>query len=120
MVEAGTTKVSLIGLIAAHVIQRFPGRTPPMRIFLHLVDGIGEHDITVEVHDLAEDQKIFRAKGRRISFPARLASRLLFFSMPPLPVFHPGKYDVVVLGNGQEIERQQFRALASENEEEAK
>jgi hypothetical protein len=116
MVEAGTTKVTLIGLIAAHVMQQFPGRTPLMRTFLYLVDGIGEYDITVEVHDLADDRIIFRAKGRRISFPDRLASRLLFFSIPPLPILHPGRYDVVVLGNGKEIERQQFRALPVKKE----
>jgi hypothetical protein len=40
--------------------------------------------------------------------------------MPALPIAHPGKYDVIVLGNGKEIDRQQFRARTLSGEGETK
>ena len=110
MIEAGTKKVSLLGLIRTLTIADFPGQSERMRIFLQLVEGIGEYDIRVEVHDLAEDRIIFRARAPRVSFPNRLDVRQLSFLIPALPLHHPGKYDVIVFGNGMEIDRQQFHA----------
>ena len=120
MREAGTAKISLLGLISSHTLAKFPGRTPLMRMFLHLVNGTGIYELVVELHDLAEDRVVFRAKGHRISFPDRLTARIVFFSIPPLLLPHAGRYDVVVFGNGNEIDRQQFSALASQNEGEIK
>jgi hypothetical protein len=109
-VDAGTGKVSLIGLIRTLTLAEFPGRSERMKLFLQLVDGIGEYGLTVEVHDLAEGRVIARLKGPRISFLSRPATHQLFLTMPALPIPQPGKYDVIVLGNGTEIDRQQFRA----------
>src|SRR5438128_1094636 len=74
MREEGTRKVSLIRLVNVQELAEFPGRTKPMRIFLHLVDGIGDYDTTIEIHDLAEDHIIARGKGRKIHFSDRLLS----------------------------------------------
>jgi hypothetical protein len=109
-VEAGTGKVSLIGLVRTLAMTEFPGRSERMKLFLQLVDGIGEYSLTVEIHDLAEGRVIARMKGPRISFLSRPATHQLFLTMPALPIPHPGRYDVIVLGNGAEIDRQQFRA----------
>jgi hypothetical protein len=106
----GTGKASLIGLIRTLTMTEFPGRSEPMKLFLQLVDGIGEYRLTIEVHDLAEGRVIARLKGPRISFLSRPATHQLFLTMPALPIPHPGRYDVIVLGNGAEIDRQQFRA----------
>jgi hypothetical protein len=112
VVESGSGKMSLIGLIGSLSLPAFPARTKPMRLFLHLVAGIGDYDITVQVHDLAEDRVVFKAKALRISFPDRLMPRKLIFSMPGLPITHAGRYDVIVFGNGKEIDRQQIRITA--------
>jgi hypothetical protein len=116
MVEAHTAKVSLIGIVTKQVLSVFPGRTEPMRIFLHLVDGIGDYQLTVEVHDLAEDRIIARQKGPRISFPNRPGAIQVFFKLSALPIPHPDKYDVLVLADGIEIERQQVRVRVPDEE----
>ncbi len=112
--EEGTRKVSLMGLINSQTLASFPGRTKPMRLFLHLVDGIGEYDTSVEFHDLAEDRIIARGKGRPIRFHSRLDPVQEFFVLPPLLIPHAGKYDVVVFANGQEV--YQFQLTNPEEE----
>lgn len=110
MIEAGTNKVSLVNLIRTLTIEEFPCQSERMRIFLQLVEGIGEYDLRVEVHDLSEDRVIFRARAPRVIFSNRLDVRQLSFLIPALPLQHPGKYDVIVFGNGMEINRQQLNA----------
>ncbi len=105
-----------MGVISAQTMANFPGRTKPMRLFLHLVDGIGEYDISVEIHDLAENRIIARGKGRPIRFRDRLEPVQSVFVLPPLPIPHAGSYYVVVFGNGQEIDRHQFRVTKSAEE----
>ncbi len=109
VLDAGTRQVSLIGLINKQVLTALPGRTLPMKVFLHLVDGIGEYQMFVHVLDLAEDRVIAKAKRRPINFPDRPYAIQYYFGLPPLPIKHAGRYDVIVLGNGSEIERQQIR-----------
>jgi hypothetical protein len=116
--EEGTGRVSLIGLIRTLTMAAFPGRSNRMKLFLQLVDGIGEYDIRIEVHDLSQDGVIARMWGPTISFPRRPFSHQLSLQLPTLPIPHPGRYDVVVLGNGKEIDRQQFRAQLARNIEE--
>jgi hypothetical protein len=113
LTELGTGRISLIGLIGTLSMPAFPTRTKPMKLFLHLVDGIGDYDITVEVHDLAEDRVVLKTRVVRISFADRLMPRKLIFSVPGLPITHAGRYDVIVFGNGKEIDRQQIRATAT-------
>lgn len=112
MVEAHTAKVSLIGLVTKQVLVSFPGQTEPMRMFLHLVDGIGEYQLTVEVTDLAEDVVIMRKPGPKISFPKRPGAMHLYFTIQALPITHQGRYDVIVMANGRELDRQQIRIKA--------
>ena len=119
VVDADTRRISVVGLINSCVVAAFPGHTVRMRVFLQLVDGIGDYRITVEVHDLAEDRVVYRARGPKISFPDRLARGQFHFSIPSLPILHPGKYEVIVLGNGKEIDRQQFRAKRSQSQGES-
>jgi hypothetical protein len=118
--EAGTGKVSLIGLIRTLTMTEFPGRSERIKVFLQLVDGIGEYDIRIEVHDLSQGGVIAKMQGPRISFMSRPATLQLFLLMPALPIPHPGKYDVIVLGNETEIDRQQFRARLPGEEGESK
>jgi hypothetical protein len=92
-------------------------RTKARHKSLNLVDGIGDYDLSVEFHDLAEDRVTVKSKVAQVSFPERLSPRRLIYSIPGLPIPHPGRYDVIVLGNGREIERQQIIvALSSAGE----
>lgn len=86
-----------------------------MRVFLQLIDGIGRYDLTLEIQDLAEQHTIARGVGPRIAFPDRVTPLQLRLQIPALPLKHPGRYDVIVFADGQEIDRQQFVAVAEED-----
>src|ERR1051325_339286 len=119
MIEAGTGKISLIALIGTIAFPSFPAQTRPMKLFLHLVDGIGDYDITIEVHDLSdlsEGEIVKKTNAVRVSFPERLASRKLIFSVRSLSLPHAGRYDVIVLGKGRGIERLPIIAVAANSE----
>lgn len=111
IIEKDTEKVSIINIFNGFLLSEFPGKTGPAAAFVQMIDGIGRYDITVEVHDLKENKVIARAGGMNIAFPeTRLGTVNFMINIPPIPLQHPGAYDVVVLADGQEIERQKFHA----------
>jgi hypothetical protein len=115
--RSGYWEDELDRLIGTLSVPAFPAWTKPMKLFLHLVDGIGAYRITVEVHDLAEDRVVIKTKAVTVSFPDRLMPRKLIFSIPALPIAHAGGNDVIVFGNGNEIDRQQIKTAAAESGE---
>lgn len=114
IIEAGTGKVSIIGAFARFNLQEFPGFTSPFTAFAQLADGIGRYEIQVEIHDLREDKVLARSAKLVIKFAERLTRINICLPVPPLPLAHPGNYDVVFFANGQEIDRQQFSAASQE------
>lgn len=108
IIEEGTGLISIIGVFDGFTFKEFPGKTREAELYLQLVDGVGEYEITVEVQDLQQNIVIARATGITVGFPERLQRRTLIIPMPLLTLQHPGAYDVVVFANGQEIDRQQF------------
>ena len=110
IIEAGTGKISLIGLFDAFIVASVPGTTAPCTVFLHLTDGVADHEyqITIELHDLSDGTVIAKAGGPKVQWKDRFAKLNLFIPVPPLRVQHEGKYDFVVLANKQEIDRQTF------------
>ena len=113
IIEAVTGRISLIGIFDGLVVLQVPGVTGPFTAYLHLTDGIANHeyDITVELHDLSNDTIIARATGPRVRWGDRLSRLNLLIPVPPLQVQHAGAYDFVVLANRQEIDRQQFGVI---------
>lgn len=111
IVEAATGKVSVIGIFGGWVFPHFPHSTPSFTVFLQLTDGIGKYAISMEVHDLQSDQIIAQAPIKEIEFRDRKKKVSLPFSVSSLPIPQVGRYDFIVLANGQEIDRQQFQAI---------
>lgn len=110
IIEAGTGKVSLIGLFDGFVVPQAPGVIRPFTVYLHLTDGIAghEYEITVEIHDLSNDTVVARATGPKVRWGDRLSRLNLLIPVPPMHVQHAGAYDFVVFANQQEIDRQKF------------
>ena len=100
------------------MLAQFPGRIRRCTAFLQLVDGIGSYDVTVEIHDLQKDVVIARSPSIQIQFEERPNRVNLLIPIPALQLEHIGAYDVLVLGNGQELERQQFFADSRERPDE--
>jgi hypothetical protein len=110
IVEAGTGKVSLIGIFDRFAVTEFPSPIRQFTAFLQLTEGIGKYRITVEVHDLRDDEILARAAIVQIDFQDRAGKANLMIPVPPLLLKHAGGYDFVVLADDQEIDRQQFGA----------
>ncbi len=110
IIEAGTGKVSLIGLFEKFTLSELPGQIVPFTVYLQLTDGIAQHDyeISVELHDLNNDTIIARASGPKVKWGDRLSRINLFMPVKALRVRHAGAYDFVVFADKQEIDRQRF------------
>ncbi|MEX2287515.1 MAG: hypothetical protein WD648_10535 [Planctomycetaceae bacterium] len=106
IVEAGTGKVSIIGVFGQFTVLQLPGRLSPFTVFLQLIEGVGRYDIVVEFQDLRDNMVMARADGLAITFPARLMTMNVILPVPPVPVVHSGEYEIVVFANAQEIDRQ--------------
>ncbi len=111
IVEAVTGKISIIGIFDNWHVAQFPHPIRPFMAFLQLTDGIGKYAVSVDVHDLQADQVIAQARIAEIDFPERISKVNLMIPVPSLLLQHAGRYDFVVLADGQEIDRQQFQAI---------
>ena len=108
IVEAGTESVTLIGIINGVDVDEFPASLPPITTYLHLVDGIGSYEIHMEMQDLNSGEVIASSLVAAIEFPERPGLIELIIPISFLPIEHAGVYDIVVLANEQEIERQKL------------
>ena len=109
IIEAGTGKVSIIGVFDGFMLPKLPFLSRPCMVFVQLADGIGSHAVEVEVHDLTNGTVIARGAVRKeINWPERPSKHNLLIPLPPLPITHTGGYDLVIFARGQEIDRQKF------------
>ncbi len=109
IVEAGTGKISVIGVFDRFVLSEVPGVLRPFTVFVQLTNGVGRYEFSVEIHDLREDTVLARSPTVWAEWKDRLATVNLLIPVPPMQVQHLGAYDLVLLANGEEIDRQQFR-----------
>jgi len=117
ILEAGTGKISLIGVFRRFGLMRVPGSTRPFHAFIQLTNAQGVYDVVVEVRDLATDDVIAEASGADIEITDRLDVCNIIIPAPPLPIQNEGNYDFIVFANNEEIDRQQFKAIVLTPEE---
>ena len=110
LIEAGTGKPTLIGVFDGFWCQQFPGLAQPFTVFVQLIEGIGQYDVSLEVHDLQQDQLVAKTAVSQIRFVDRLHRINLTFPIVGLPIGHAGTYDFRVLANRQLLEQQTFTA----------
>lgn len=70
-----------------------------------------EYDIVVEIWDLSRNETVARAVGLAIEVPGPLIRANVIIPVPPMRFQHVGVYDLVMLANGLEIDRQQFQVV---------
>ena len=119
IIEARSHHVSLINIFDTFQVPKFPGSTPPFKLFMQLVNGVGAYDITVEVRDLLEDKIVARAQICKLAFVDREAKANVNLTVPAIPMSHPGVYEFVVFADEQEIDRQRFIASSPEGKDDA-
>ena len=108
IIEAGSGRISLIDLLTGFVVEA--NMTGPFSIYLQLIEGISEYEynVTVELHDLLEGSVVGASAGTKLTWNDRLRRINLLIPIRSLTIQHPGFYDLVVLANKQEIDRQKF------------
>jgi hypothetical protein len=111
IVEAGTGKHSLIGVFDGFWLRQFPGFVQPFTVFLQLIEGIGDYEVVLQVHDLQHDALVAETPVTSIHFGDRLNRIKLRFPIVGLPLAHPGKYEFRVLANRELLEQQSFVSL---------
>jgi hypothetical protein len=109
--DPGTGTTDLSGVFDTVFTRRLPRATPPFTAFANLTDGHGDYRLAVEVYDLADGALVGRADGPLVSFPDRFSRQNHFIRLPPLTLPHAGRYDFVLLADGQEVKRQTFRVV---------
>jgi len=113
IIEVGTGNVSIISVVDHFTVPTIPGTLRPFTVYMHLTDGVEghEYEFTVELRDLSNDTVMAKGPGYRLRWGETLSRLNLLFPVPPLPVAHAGTYDLVVMANQQEIDRQKFGVM---------
>jgi Family of unknown function (DUF6941) len=106
LVEEVTGRMSLIGIMDYVQIDEFPAEFPRCQVFLQITNGLGVYNVTIEIHDLSDNSVIYRLGDVPVEMPDRLARVSMIIRVPRVEIPHPGEFDVVVLANEEEIERQ--------------
>jgi len=117
IVEAVTGKISIVNMFNSFVVGKYPSATRRFSVFLQLTDCRNESQVTIEVHDLREDEVVARSPAMTVQSPEKLYVVNVIIPCPPIGVHHGGAYDLVVFADGQEIDRQQFHVRSSEDNE---
>jgi hypothetical protein len=115
-IDADTGQADIFGVFGELALQTFPNSIPPFIVFLQLTNGFGKYRLIVEVQDLHDGQLLAKTEGL-VDFTEKLVTKNFVISVSLLFLARPGVYDVVVLADGQEIDRQQFVAIMKELED---
>lgn len=108
IVEAETRRVTLVNIFNTCHVEVYPTHIRPATLFVKLIGGLGHYELQTQVLDLREDKVIADSPPMSVRFPDKLGFVDVTVGIPSLPIEHPGLYDIVLLANGQEIDRIQF------------
>jgi hypothetical protein len=104
-----TQKSSIIGMFDTFVLRQIPGETEVCAVFLRLTNVIGHQAISAEIHDSAAGLVLFRSSPARIRGHERRGAGEIALRLSPLRFDRAGTYDMVVLAEGEEIGRAEFK-----------
>jgi hypothetical protein len=114
--ESATGNVSILGVFDRFRVNTFPETAKAFTVFLQLVEGIGRCRLTMEIHDLREDEILARMTTPGIKFQKRLGKLNVAIPVSGLALPHAGYFDLVVFVDGQEVDRQKFSASSPEDQ----
>lgn len=108
--DEATGAISLINLIEHFKTDTFPAQTRPFMLFLQLYDGIGRYGVCIEARALDDDTSVARATLSDVDFPERLAKIEMMVPVDSVLLPRPGRYELALLLDGQELAKQHFDA----------
>lgn len=108
--DPATGEISLHKLIDSFRVSAFPAASKPFWVFVQLYDGIGQYDVSMEANALDRDTSVAKAALPGLDFPERLAKIDMIIPVESVFLPRPGRYELIVLLDGQELCRQHFDA----------
>lgn len=115
--DPATGELSLHKLVERFRMPVFPAPSRPFVVFVQLYDGIGRYRVNMEVNALDDDTSVARATLPDLDFPDRLAKIDMMIPVKSVFVPRPGRYELIVLLDGQELARQHFDAETDDDTE---
>lgn len=110
ILDAFTRKLSLVGVFNSFQFPAYPAMPAGFTGYVEMTDGVGEFNITLEVHAPNGDL-IFRAGVAQAKFSERRQPVTLHLKVPPFSLPMPGVYNIVLVSEGQELLRAPFEAF---------
>jgi hypothetical protein len=108
---------SLINIFDNINVFALPCLIGPYLLFLQITDGVGRYRITVEIQDLPSGAVLAREDQPEIELPDPNVKWVGILAVPPFEISQAGFYDVLVLANGQEINRQKITITRIQEED---
>ena len=99
---------SLINIFDDIHLYSLPCLIGPYLLFLQVTDGLGRYQISVEIQDLSTGSVLARADQPEIELADKNVKWIGILGVPPFLINEAGAYDILVLANGQEINRQKI------------
>ena len=112
-----TGQFNLYRLVDSLRFPVLPAEVPPLVVFLQLYDGIGRYELSAELRDLARGISVAAEAFTSLDFPARLAKMDLALPIASLRLPGPGRYEIAVLLDGQELATQFIDAEVADDGE---
>jgi hypothetical protein len=112
-----TGQFNLYNVVNWLSLPDFPGETPPLASYLQLYDGIGRYDLSIELRNLADDTSVTAENFSYLDFPERLAKMELVLPIDSVRLPRPGRYELAILFDGQELATQFIDAEVSNDSE---
>ncbi|HVA51580.1 MAG TPA: hypothetical protein VNH11_34885 [Pirellulales bacterium] len=112
-----TGQFSFFNVVSSLGFPKFPAESPPLAIYLQLYDGIGRYELGIELRNLADDTSVTAENFSSLDFPERLVKMELVLPIDAMRFPRPGRYELVILFEGQELATQFIDAEVSNGSE---
>jgi hypothetical protein len=111
-----TGELDLLGATIGLWIDKIPGVTPAKVLYIQLSDVVGQPELVIRLSDLGSGEAVFEVTPYHVQHTDRLAPTHVFMRLDPFTVERAGRYDVIVLTPGGEVDRQAFEVRERSND----
>jgi hypothetical protein len=108
--EEGSKKVSLIGIFAQVLAEKFPTIHGSLCVYANIADAEGKYRLRLELVR-ADDMLMIGSGGTEVDFPDRWRPAEVVFELRGLVFERPGRYEFVLWANDRVVGRKSFDVL---------
>jgi hypothetical protein len=113
IIDAQSERPSLINIFDAVHAEEFPAEIGPLKIFAKVTERIGNCGFSFEIRDLQNGSSILDIPRIDVHFDDRFQLVNIVAGVNSLSIPRPGAYDLILFAASDEVERQRFEVLES-------